>query len=53
MDGEKSIAMVCLCAVAVVAIIFSGCDFTIVAGCAGAIATLGGVAWGSYYAKKN
>ena len=45
-DLKQSLAMICLAGVAIVAIIWSNCDFPVVAGCAGAIATLGGVIFG-------
>jgi|WetSurMetagenome_2_1015567.scaffolds.fasta_scaffold1510071_2 hypothetical protein len=48
MDSEiqKIVAMVCLGVVAVVGIVAATCDFAVVMGCAGAIAALGGVAFG-------
>jgi len=45
-EAQKVVAMGCLAAVAITAIVSSACDFTIVAGCLGAIAALGGVAFG-------
>ena len=45
-DLKQATAMICLAGVAIVAIVWSNCDFPVVAGCAGAIAALGGVIFG-------
>ena len=45
-EMQKVVAMFCLAGIAVVAIIYANCDFPVVAGCAGAVAALGGVAFG-------